>query len=149
MKKAIFPLIIISCLIGGSTIGYYAKMTYNGETENLHETAPKDVSFYVFPEKFFIPLIEKSKLSSMVILSLGLEIEEDALEKIEKISPKLRDILLQALFDQATIGNFDGSFIDTDRQIKLRNYLSSTLNSQVGPEIRGVMITDMIRQDPP
>ena len=61
--------------------------------------------------------------------------------------PKLRDGILQLLFDHANTGGFQGSFTDADNLVILRKGLTEVARSVLGSMVRNVLITDMIRQD--
>ena len=48
--------------------------------------------------QFIVPVVEDGKISSLVVLSLSLEVESGQNEEIYRLEPKLRDIYLQLEF---------------------------------------------------
>lgn len=97
--------------------------------------------------QFVIPVIEKGRVASMVVLSLSLEILPGQAESIHLREPKLRDAFLQVMFDHANVGGFSGSFTDGSNLVVLRENLGEAAAMVLGPIVRSVLITDIARQD--
>jgi hypothetical protein len=83
----------------------------------------------------------------MVVLSLSLEVAPGSTEAVYEREPKLRDALLQVLFDHANVGGFSGSFTDGSNLILLRTSLKEASALVLGTIVRDVLITDIARQD--
>ncbi len=64
------------------------------------------------PNQFVVPVMAKGKVGAMVILSLSLEVEQGTTQEVYEIEPKLRDVLLQVMFDHANSGGFTGAYTD-------------------------------------
>ena len=73
--------------------------------------------------------------------------KEHAGDAVYAREPKLRDALLQVLFDHANSGGFRGSFTDGANMILLRKALLEAAQSHVGEIVTGVLISDIARQD--
>ena len=97
--------------------------------------------------QFVVPVVEKGRVSAMVVLSLTLEVETGNTEAVYQREPKLRDAFLQVLFDHANIGGFSGSFTDGSNLVVLRTGLREAAALVLGTSVRDVLITDIARQD--
>ncbi len=100
-----------------------------------------------FNNQFVIPIVSGDIVTSLVVLSLGIEIDTGQAERVYTSEPKLRDGFLQVLFDHANMGGFRGRFTDGGNMDVLRRSLTEVAQSILGPGVRGVMITDIARQD--
>lgn len=103
--------------------------------------------FVKLSNQFIVPVVEEGRVVSMVILTLSLEIEPGAREKIYSLEPKLRDVLLQVLFDHANSGGFRGAFTDSANLVLLRDELFEAAAAVTGDIARAVLISDIARQD--
>lgn len=112
------------------------------------KTAKNAVTGYIeLNNQFIVPVIGGDRVSSLVILSLSLEITGDDREKVYAREPKLRDVLLQVMFDHANMGGFDGRFTDANTLDVLRQALTEAARKVIGPEVNKVLIVDIARQD--
>lgn len=111
-------------------------------------TLPAEPPEYVkLNNQFIVPVVEEGRVVSMVILTLSLEIEPGAREKIYSLEPKLRDVFLQVLFDHANSGGFRGAFTDSANLVLLRDELFEAAAAVTGDSARAVLISDIARQD--
>jgi flagellar protein FliL len=108
------------------------------------DTLPEYVKL---PNQFIVPVLEKERITSMVILSLSLEVAPGSTERVFSVEPKLRDGFLQVLFDHANAGGFNGSFTDAANLVVLREGLLQVAVKALGPIVTDVLITDIVRQD--
>jgi hypothetical protein len=97
--------------------------------------------------QFVVPVLDKGRVVSMVIMSLNLEVAPGSNEQVYAREPKLRDAFLQVLFDHANAGGFNGSFTDGSNLILLRRALLESAQSAVGMIVSDVLISDIVRQD--
>lgn len=103
--------------------------------------------FVKLSNQFVVPVVSDSSVSSLVVMSLSLEVETGLREMVFQREPKLRDALLQVMFDHANIGGFDGAFTQAANLDTLRSGLTD-MARQVLPEgLFGVLIVDLARQD--
>ena len=96
---------------------------------------------------FVVPLVRADRLASLVILSIGLEMRPGDVGAIYSQEPKLRDVLLQVLFDHANMGGFDGAFTDGAMMDALRGALRDAAQGVAGTAVTGILITNVARQD--
>ncbi|MEX0283434.1 MAG: flagellar basal body-associated FliL family protein [Paracoccaceae bacterium] len=97
--------------------------------------------------QFVIPIVERERVASMVVLSLSLEVQPGTEEQIYALEPKLRDSFLQVLFDHANMGGFQGNFTTSEMMDVLRGSLHDIAEKELGDAIEGVLIQDIVRQD--
>ena len=98
--------------------------------------------------QFVIPIVQNKKISSMVVLSLSVEVTEGNTEKVYETEPRLRDAFLRALFDFSNIGGFDGAFTDNSNLDILRRSLRDTGRKTMGKDVvTDVLISEIARQD--
>ena len=110
-----------------------------------HETATSE--YVKLNNQFVVPVIEKGQVISLVVLSLSLEVTVGSTEKVYAAEPKIRDALLQVLFDHANAGGFAGAFTDTAVMADLRRGLLETVRTILGEAAMGVLVSDIVRQD--
>jgi hypothetical protein len=94
-----------------------------------------------------IPVVKGDKIAALVVLSISLGVPSGGSEQIYQREPKLRDAFLQALFDHANAGGFDGAFTEGAAMGALRSALLETARAQLGGHVSDVLITDIARQD--
>lgn len=97
--------------------------------------------------QFIVPIVEGGRVTAMVIMALSLEVLPGSTETIYAVEPKLRNALLQVMFDHANVGGFRGSFTDGANLTLLRKALLEAAQTAVGPMILDVLIADIARQD--
>lgn len=120
------------------------------EVEQAHlEEAEEDTTreYLKMTNQFVIPLVEDGIVSSLVAMSLGLEVAAGSKEEILLREPKLRDSFLQVLFDHANVGGFRGAFTEVGRLDVLRAALLEIAVRDAGDDITDVLIQDIARQD--
>ena len=129
----------------------------NATLETVVHSAPKenkpdnneDVSFdYVkMNNQFIVPIIKKDIVKAIVVVAISLEVKTGTSDQVYLIEPKLRDTFLQALFDHASLGGFEGSFATTENLIRIRRSLKANATAVLGDIVNDVLITDIARQD--
>ncbi len=97
--------------------------------------------------QFIVPVVSAADVKALVVLSLSLELPQGMSERVYALEPKLRDSLLQVLFDHANSGGFDGAFTAGTTMDQLRRALLDMARKVVGPEVTDVLIEDIVRQD--
>ena len=97
--------------------------------------------------QFVVPVVAKDRVDSLVVLSLSLEVEQGQSDLIYGSEPKLRDVFLQVLFDHANMGGFAGAFTNSNNMDVLRVSLTEAAHGVLGAKIKGVLVTDIGRQD--
>jgi flagellar protein FliL len=112
------------------------------------EADPEHTPEYVkMTNQFVIPVLQGGRVASMVILAISLEVTNGSSDAVYAREPKLRDAMLQVLFDHANAGGFEGSFTDGANMILLRKALLEAAQSTIGETVTNVLISDIARQD--
>jgi flagellar basal body-associated protein FliL len=110
--------------------------------------ADVSTSYVKLNNQFIVPVIDKNKVSAIIVVSLSLEIAgNNAAERVYAKEPKLRDSFLQVLFDHSNIGGFHGAFTDASKIAVLRRSLLTVAQMTLGNEVTDVLITNLARQD--
>ena len=113
------------------------------------EPLPPTHEYVKLNNQFIVPIVTTGKVSSLVILSLSIEVKFGLTEKVYSLEPKLRDVFLQALFDHANSGGFDGAFTSAGLMDALRKVLLESAQQVMGEDVSDVLVSDIIRQDTP
>jgi len=116
--------------------------------EEAHSDEEAPAYIYVkLNNQFVVPVVERDELSALVVMSLSLEAVDGMSDQIYALEPKLRDALLQVLFDHANMGGFRGAFTRSDVMQPLRTALREAVQREIGTDIKDVLILDISRQD--
>ncbi|SOC07661.1 flagellar basal body-associated protein FliL [Rhodobacter sp. JA431] len=118
----------------------------HGEEGDGHEAEPT-TEFVKLNNQFVVPVINGGQVASLVVLSLSLEVTLGSTEKVYAAEPKIRDSLLQVLFDHANAGGFNGAFTDTATMADLRRTMLEAVRMVIGDAALGVLVSDIVRQD--
>lgn len=119
-----------------------------GQPAGVGDPAQGDAVDYVrLNNQFVIPVIAGDGVSALVVISLTLEVTAGTNTLVFDREPRLRDAFLQVLFDFSYTGGFDGPFTQGANMATLRRALREKGQSIVGPEVRDVLIVDIVRQE--
>lgn len=149
-------ILILSALLlvglgAGAGAGYWLRPTDVPPSEpaapDPAHQAEIAVDYAKLANPFIVPLIEDGRITSLVVLSLSLEVPAQTVEAVHAKEPRLRDSFLQILFDHANIGGFRGSFTDGANLATLRRTLLEAARLVLGDSVSEVLITDIARQD--
>ncbi|SIO49845.1 Flagellar basal body-associated protein FliL [Rhodovulum sp. ES.010] len=170
MGKLIPVIIAVVGLVLGGGAGYMLRpappeeapedAAHAGEADHgadaAHAKAGKDdhgdadgqtSDFVKLNNQFVIPVVRDGRVGALVVLSLSLEVTSGGKEPVYEREPKLRDAFLQVMFDHANVGGFDGAFTESGTMTLLRRALLEAARQVMGPMVRDVLITDIVRQD--
>lgn len=103
--------------------------------------------YMALPNQFVVPLMSGDEVGALMLLSLSVELPAGGQERVQPLEPKLRGALLQALFDQATTGGFDGAFTASESRRALRAALLEAAERATEGLVTDVLVTEMVRQD--
>ena len=171
MKKLI-PIIIILVFAGaGVAAGLMlkpdeemaiAEMGPCGDDPNTHDKGDDTIALisekpnpasnvtydYVkLNNQFIVPMIKGDVVRSVAIVALSIEVKAGTSDKVYSVEPRLRDSFLQALFDHASLGGFDGDFATTENLLRMRRSLKQSAVAVLGDLVNDVLVTDIARQD--
>lgn len=165
MKKLLIPLILMLVGVGGGVgAGLFlappkedvlAENPCGDVTPVAEETTPdtpaelpvESREYAKLSNQFIVPIVDDGLVTSMVIMSLSIEVEAGGTERIFSHEPRLRNAFLQVLFDHANMGGFDGAFTASSNMRILREALRETATQSIGGDILDVLIVDILRQD--
>lgn len=121
----------------------YAEADHSDDGE-----ASPGMEYVRLPNQFVVPLVDKERISAMVVMSLSVEVRAGYGEDVFDKEPKLRDGFLRVLFDHASIGGFDGAFINNENLDVVRRKLRDVAKAVMGKDIANdVLIFEVARQD--
>lgn len=118
-----------------------------GGHEDTAEDVPTDTEFVKINNQFVVPVVADGNISSLVVMSLNIEIELGGRETVYQREPKLRDEFLQVMFNHANTGGFDGVFTQSSRLEPLRMALLEVAQAILGSTVKDVLVTNIVRQD--
>ncbi len=114
----------------------------------ISEELPESTTNYIkLNNQFVVPIVESDRVAALVVMTLSLGAPNELTETVYQREPKLRDVLLQALFDHANTGGFSGNFTQTRKMQILHQTLVDAAQHVLGPQIVDVAISDIARQD--
>jgi len=106
-----------------------------------------EAEYVAFSNQFVIPLMAENRVEAMVVLTVSLEVAPGQKEAVYNREPRLRDALLQVLFDHANAGGFERDFMHSSGLDTLRTALREMAVTTLGPVVRDVLITDLVKQE--
>ncbi|MFN3824041.1 MAG: flagellar basal body-associated FliL family protein [Pseudorhodobacter sp.] len=145
----ILPVILAFVGLGaGAAAGILLRPAPDRDTprETVAPT-PAITDFVKLNNQFVVPVLENGRVAALVILSLSLEVMPGGTEAVFAREPKIRDALLQVLFDHANAGGFRGIFTDGSNLVLLRRAMQEAAQRVMGPTVLDVLISDIVRQD--
>ena len=150
MIAKILPGILVLVGLGagiGAGIALRPAEEHSETAEVPVEEAPSETEFTKLNNQFVVPVVEDGRVASLVIMSLSVEVSIGGTETVYLQDPKLRDALLQVLFDHANAGGFKGVFTDGANLTLLRHALLEVTQKVLGEIAHGILISDIARQD--
>lgn len=109
--------------------------------------ASPGVEYFKFSREFVVPIMRESRVDSLVILNINLEVDANEIQRLFSMEPKIRDNIMTTLIELSN----DGVTLDSIATLKNYESIRATvlLNLQtILPDgIRNVLIVDMAKQD--
>ena len=115
--------------------------------ENPLGEESEDFEYVRLNNQFIVPVVTENRVSSLVVLSLSVQVTPGSREIVFQREPKLRDLFLQVLFDHANIGGFEGAFTNYSKMRTLRVALREVAQKTLPDVAHDVLIIDIVRQD--
>lgn len=97
--------------------------------------------------QFVVPVVKGERVQALVVLSISLETTAGTKPQVFEREPRLRDAMLQILFDHANAGGFERDYTRAERMHVLRQALFEQATMVLGAIVHDVLITDIVRQD--
>ena len=102
--------------------------------------------FAALDTQFIVPVMEQDQLVAMMAISLSVEVPVGETGVVYAVEPRLRDKLLQDMFQHSNIGGFSGNYTATDKMRILRQDLLRSTREILGDTALDVLIIDIKRQ---
>lgn len=157
MLRLAIPIVLaILGVAGGAAAGFMMRPADTDTDTGVEADAsngsgdevPLEPAEYVrLTNQFIVPVLREGQVVSIVVLSLGLEVEPGSENTVYSHEPKLRDEFLQVLFSHANTGGFEGAFTDAANMMVVRTALREAAASVLPDLVRDVLINDITRQD--
>ena len=145
MIKKLVPIILI-LVFGGAGVAAGLMLKPKDKSKPAKDGTEK-YDYVKLNNQFIVPVIKGDIVRSVVVVALSLEVTAGSSDAVYAIEPKLRDTFLQALFDHASRGGFDGAFATTENLIRMRRSLKENASKILGDIVNDVLVTDIARQD--
>ncbi|MDD7970159.1 flagellar basal body-associated protein FliL [Roseinatronobacter alkalisoli] len=151
MAKLIPILLIVFGLAGGVGAGLWLRPVPEPsataqQAVPLPESRRENTVLHDMSNQFMVPLLEGDRIVWVIVISLTLEVDGAHMDAVIRNEPRLRDRFLQAMFDHANSGGFDGMFTSNNNMNLLRQALLETGQNLLGRDaVAGVLITDILR----
>lgn len=97
--------------------------------------------------QFVIPVILNSRVRSMVILTVALEVDAGEADRVRTLEPKIRDSFLIELFNLAAMDGFKDQLVSSDTLELVKKGLTVRAKNVLDLKHVSVLVTDMSRQD--
>ena len=117
------------------------------ETPRVPEPAENGTEFVRMSNQFVVPIVKSGRVEALIVMSLTLEVAEGRGDVVHEREPRLRTSFLQAMFNHANSGGFEGNFTTSRNLEVLREVLLDRAQGVIGPPVLDVLITEMVRQD--
>jgi flagellar basal body-associated protein FliL len=113
-----------------------------------HDDDPEAMEYVKLNNQFVVPIVKNKNVTALVVLALSLEVPAGQKDAVYLREPKVRDSILQVLFDHANIGGFDGAFTEAKTLDSLRSALREVAQRDLGTDVvNDVLILEIARQD--
>lgn len=150
MIRKLLPILLALLGLGlGIGAGMFLRPPVDPQEDVEEEVIdPALVPEYVkLSNQFIVPVMLRGKVSAVIVMSLSLEVRTGATAEVYKVEPKLRDVMLQIMFDHANAGGFEGAYTDSANLVLLRRALLEAVQPILKDTISDVLIVDIMRQD--
>lgn len=125
--------------------GEHAASAEQHEEKTTEELLTQD--FIKLSKQFVVPIVEDDRVGSLIVISMAIEADQGFSDIIFQYEPKIRDEFLSVLFKHAQSGGFHGVFTADQPMHDLRSALLNAARNVLGTTVKGVLVTDIVRQD--
>jgi flagellar protein FliL len=118
-----------------------------GDGHGKEGGASGGVIYFKFTREFVVPVVSQGRVTSLVILNLNLEADENMSQKLFEMEPKLRDNIMTTLITISNDGKTFESMTDVENYESIRSMVMMNLKSVMATGIHNVLIVDLAKQD--
>lgn len=104
-------------------------------------------SFYSIPGQFIVPVMHGEHVAALVLISVGLDTQEDSRSDVVHMEPRLRAAFLAALFDLSSIGGLDGDITAPEWRSGVVRALEGAAHDLAGDKITEVQLMEVNKQE--
>lgn len=105
-------------------------------------------AYFRFSREFVVPVIERERVVSLVILNINIEVDSASSSKLFSEEPVLRDVVMTTLIEISGDGRTFQSMTSIENYETIRSMILAALQKKYpSMGIRNVLILDMARQD--
>ena len=117
------------------------------DTPAVAPQAEGETEFARMSNQFVVPIVKGGEVQALIVMSLTIEVAAGGTDAVHEREPRLRTSFLQAMFNHANSGGFEGNFTTSRNLEVLREVLLIRAREVIGSPVRDVLITEMVRQD--
>ena len=120
----------------------------HGEGHGAEATLKSDSSgFMKFKRQFVVPVMKDQAVEALVLLNLGLDIDESKRDDIFRKEPRFRDTFIRELLQLSNDGYFNEEMTSPNTYEVVRETLLRAAKSVDNEAVNDVLILDFSRQD--
>ena len=108
--------------------------------------ASGSVDYFKFTREFVIPVMRESRVESLVILNINLEVDSNVTSKLFAMEPKIRDNIMTTLIELSNDGSTLEAIASLENYESIRATVLMNLQKIVPEGIKNVLIVDMAKQ---
>ncbi len=97
--------------------------------------------------QMIVPVVEGGETRALMMFELAVDVPASMRDTIFGHQPKLRDAFLRDLLEMSYTGAFLGTFTDDAIIEEMRRKLLRSAQDLMGPDVRDVLILDIMRQE--
>jgi hypothetical protein len=131
---------------GGHGSGPAEKKDSHAAKGNHGSLAPGTVDYFKFTREFVIPVMRESRVESLVILNINLEVDSNVTSKLFAMEPKIRDNIMTTLIELSNDGATLEAIASLENYESIRATVLMNLQKVVPEGIKNVLIVDMAKQ---
>lgn len=128
--------------------GHGAEKAAKSKGHGGESSAKSDSSdFMKFKRQFVVPVMKDQSVEALVLLNLGLDIDESKRDEVFRKEPRFRDIFIRELLQLSNDGYFNEEMTSPNTYEVVRETLLRAAKSVDETSVNDVLILDFSRQD--
>ena len=116
---------------------------HGGESSSKSDNS----DFMKFKRQFVVPVMKDQSVEALVLLNLGLDIDESKRDEVFRKEPRFRDIFIRELLQLSNDGYFNEEMTSPNTYEVVRETLLRAAKSVDESSVNDVLILDFSRQD--